>query len=206
MGIDLNTAGPQRDFAPIPAGIYPVIIQVKPGAAGPDGTLTRSKDGGCEMLVFDVVVDEGEHAKARIFERAVISGTTQGHVTAGEISFAKLRAMVESARGIRPDDQSPAAVAARSLNSFADLNGLRCIARVAIEPERKNERTGEVYQARNAVAEYITPDRIDWRQLTQYPQSPPPDGGAPATPPPGSNGPTPSAGAAALPSRPSWAT
>jgi hypothetical protein len=202
MALNLNTAGPQRDFAPIPAGIYAVSIQVKPGAAGPDGTLTRSKDGGCEMLVFEAVVDEGEHKSARIFERAIISGTTEGHHKAGEISLTKLRAMVESARGIRPDDQSPEAVAARNLNSFADLNGLRVLAKVGVEPERKNPQTGEVYQSRNMIQEYVTPDRTDWHPLTQYPQTPPPDGGSTPPPPPGSNGPA--GGSAALP-RPDWA-
>jgi hypothetical protein len=201
MAINLNDAPPQRDFTPIPEAVYPVTIQVKPGAAGPDNTLTRSQDGSCEMLVFDAIVDEGEHKSARIFERAVISGTTEGHHTAAEISLGKLRAMVESARGIRPDDKSPEALAARSLNSFVDLHGLRCLARVGIVPERKDPKTGQIYAAKNVIREFITPDRVDWRQLTQYPQSPPPDGGA--TPPPGSNGPTPTAPAAL--ERPAWA-
>jgi len=198
MPIDLNTAGPQRDFTPIAPAIYSVTIRVKPGSAGPDGSLTRSKDGACEMLVFDAIVDEGEHAKARIFERCVISGSTKGHHDAIDISFRRLRALVESAKGVRPDDQSPAAVAARSINSFADLNGLRCLARVGIEPERKNEKTGEVYQARNFIQEFITPDRVDWRQLPQTPSEFP---GVTPT----SKADEPTASVTTLTKRPDWA-
>jgi hypothetical protein len=197
MTIDLNNAPPQRDFAPVPEGIYSVTIQVKPGAAGPDGTLTRSQGGGCEMLVFEAIIDEGEHAKARIFEQYVISGTTEGHHTASEIALGKIRGMVESGRGIRPEDKSPEAIKARSLNSFADVSGLRCLAEVVIEPERKNDKTGQVYTARNKINKFVTPDRTDWRQLTQYPRDHPPSGTS--HPPPGSNGP------AALPQRPNWA-
>jgi hypothetical protein len=196
MTIDLNDAPPQRDFAPIPEGIYSVSIVVKPGAAGPDGVLTRSRDGSCEMFVYECVVDEGEHTKARIFERSIISGTTEGHHTAAEISLGRIRGMVESARGIRPDDKSPEAIKARSLNTFAELNGMRCLAEVGIEPERKDAKTGQTYAARNIIRRFVTPDRVDWRQLTQYPQDLPPDT------PVGANGPAPAAG---LPQRPQWA-
>jgi len=126
--IDLNNAAPQRDFATIPPGVYSVIVKVRPGAAGADGVLTRSNDGQCELLKYELIVDEGEHTKSHIFDQMVMRGTSDGHAKAAEISLSRLRALVESARGIQPNDQSPEARQARSLNSLADISGLRVAA------------------------------------------------------------------------------
>jgi hypothetical protein len=199
---DFNNAPEQRgDFTPIPPGIYPGTIVVKPGTGGHDGVLTRSSDGKCEMLNVEFVVDEGEHQKRKIFERFVMRGTDDGHAKAAEISYGRLRALIEGARGIRRDDTSPEATKARTVNSLMELHGLRVLAQIDIEPERTDSNTGKTYPPRNSIKAFITPDRIDWRPLTQYPQSPPDVGSAP---PPGSNGPTPPPPAGAL-ERPQWA-
>jgi hypothetical protein len=106
--------------------------------------------------------------------------------------------MIESARGIKPDDTSPEARAARTVE-LADFNGLRFIARIGVEKGRpKNDGSGESYADRNTIAAVITPDRKDWHKVEQAPR--PADlsvGGAPtaSTPAP-----------VASISKPSWAT
>jgi hypothetical protein len=196
--INLNDAAPQRDFAIIPPGIYSATVKVRPGAAGPDNTLTRSNDGQCELLKYELIIDEGEHAKSHVFDQMVLRGNTDGHAKAAEISMSRLRALVESARGIQPNDQSPQAREGRSLNSFADISGLRVIVKVGVEPERPNPKDpSKPWPARNNVERFLTPADVGWRQLTQYPHDLPPDV------PPGSNG---SASQQPLPlTRPDWA-
>jgi hypothetical protein len=183
--IDLNSAPPQRDFATIPPGVYTATVKVRAGAAGPDGTLTRSNDGQCEMLKYELIVDEGEHAKSHIFDQMVMRGTTDGHAKAAEISLSRLRALVESARGIQPGDHSPEARQARSLNSFADISGLRVIAKIGLEAERPNPKDpSKPWPARNTVDRFLTPADVGWKQLAQIPQEMPPDTGSNGSAPP----------------------
>jgi hypothetical protein len=70
--------------------------------------------------------------------------------------------MLESARGIRPDDQSETAKAARTIAGWQDLDQLRFMIRVGVKPAEGN------YQAKNTVREVITPDRTSvWTQPQQ---------------------------------------
>jgi hypothetical protein len=189
--IDLDNAAPQRDFSTIPPDDYSAIMKVRPGAAGPDGTLTRSHKGDCEMLKYELIIDEGPHAKAHVFDQMVIRGTTDGHAKAAEISLSRLRALVESARGIHPNDRSPEARQARSLNSFADISGLRVMVRIGLEPERANPKDpSKPWPARNTVDRFLTPADIGWKQLPQTPTDFSPDV------PSGTNGGGPSSGSA----------
>jgi hypothetical protein len=196
--LDFNDAPAQREFVVVPEGIYAGTLNVKPGGAGPDGVLTRSQSGEAEMLVIEFIIDEGEYAETKVFDRLVVGGTTEGHAQAAEISRGRIRAVIESARGVHRNDTSPEAIKARTLTSYMQLHGLRCLAELAVEPERKDPKTGQTYAARNAIWKFITPDRVEWRQLTQTPQEFP--GVSPA---PGSNGPAP--GTLGQLSRPEWA-
>ena len=99
---DYNTADGQRDLDVIPNGTIAVLqLNIRPGDAGEDGILRRSRDGGCEMLDCEFVVVEGPHAKRKFFSNMVLSGTTDGHAQAADIARARLRAILESARGIK---------------------------------------------------------------------------------------------------------
>ena len=59
-----------------------VQVTIRPGGAGEGGLLKRSKDGGCEMLDLEFVVVDGPHAKRKLWERMIVSGTTDGHAKA----------------------------------------------------------------------------------------------------------------------------
>jgi hypothetical protein len=141
---DFNDAETQRNFDVIPDGtIATVRMTVRPGSAGEGGWLRRSKDGGSEALDCEFVVLDGPFAKRKFWTLFTIAGTTPGHGEAANISAGKLRAMLESARGIKPDDTSDAAKQARRIGSYGDLNGLSFIARVGVEPPQNG------YKAKN---------------------------------------------------------
>jgi hypothetical protein len=179
---NFNTAGEQRSFDIIPANeICTLQMTVRPSAVGEGGWLTRSADGASEGLDCEFTVVDGAYNRRKIWQRLTLHGSTPGHQTAGEISRNVLRAVLESARGIRPDDTSAAAQVARQVSSWGDFNNLRFVAKIGVRPPRDG------YAAKNTIAEVITPDRQTWKKPDQIPtQTSTPNSGAaqaPATPP-----------------------
>jgi len=159
---DFNTASPQRSFEVIPANTIATLqITVRPGNAGTGGWLRRSKDGLSEALDLELTVVHGEFAKRKVWTLFTLRGTTDGHAEAARISQSKIRAILESARGVRPDDTSEAAVQARRIADYGELNNLRFIARIGVEPARSG------FKAKNTLEEVITPDRTDWHHVEQ---------------------------------------
>jgi hypothetical protein len=164
---DFNSAGPQRSFEVIPNNtVVNVELGVKPGTAGEGGWLRRSKDGTCEMLDCEFTVIDGTFAGRKIFQLFTVGGTEERHVKAGEISAATLRAMLESARGIRPDDESDAAQKARQVAGWQDFDCLRFMVRLGVKPPQDG------YEAKNTIKEIITPDRHEWKKPEQAQKKP----------------------------------
>jgi hypothetical protein len=161
---DFNTASEQRDFDVIPAGTIAVVqLNIRNGNAGEDGLLKRSKSGEAEGLDCEFVIAEGPYAKRKFFSFFVISGTTDGHAQAADITRSRLRAILESARAIKPQDVSEAAKKAR-VADYRDFKGIRFLARIGVEPAK-----GE-YKAKNILTSVITPDQKEWRAIEQAEQ------------------------------------
>jgi len=176
---DLNTADQQREYDPIPAGTE-VALQmiVRPGGVGEGGWLKASKDGASQHIDAEfIVVSPEKYAKRKVWQRITVQGTTAGHAEAVQISQRLVRAIVESARGIRPDDTSEAAQAARRMKSWGDLNNLRFVAKLGIEPAQGT------FAAKNNILEAITPDKKAWSKQEQSP-APAPTSASPAAAPP----------------------
>jgi hypothetical protein len=193
--LDFNDVGGQRVFDVIPANtICTLQINIRLGGAGDDGWLTRANDGGSEGLDCEfTVVEPTQFVKRKLWQRFTLRGSTQGHGEAGEISRTALRAILESARGIKPDDKSEAAQSARRVTSYGDFDGLRFMARVGLRPPKDG------YPAKNTILEVLTPDHQAWRKSEQI--SKPPNGPAPgntAAPP------KPTAPSANAIARPQW--
>ena len=164
MTMDFNDAGPQRSLDIIPDTIATVHLIIRPGKAGEGGWLRRAKDGASEALDCEFVVVDGEYAKRRFWSLFTVAGTTEGHAKATRISHGYLRAILECARNIRPDDTGETAKRARRPESWGDFDGLRFIARIGIEPAK-----GE-YKSKNVLLEVITPDRKEWHPVDQVPK------------------------------------
>jgi hypothetical protein len=172
---DFNNAGAQRSFEVIPDGTIAVVqINIRPGNVGEGGMLARTKKGDAEKLDAEFVVSEGEYAKRKFWENMLTGGTTDGHAQAGDITMRRLRAILESARGIKPTDVSEAAKQAR-VADYAAFDGMRFMCKIGVEPAR-----GE-YKAKNIIAEIITPDRREWHPIEQEAKQAKPNG-ADATP------------------------
>lgn len=182
---DYSEAHQQREIDLIPHNTIATLqMTVRPGGAGEDGMLKRSQDGGCEMLEAEFTVVDGEFSRRKLWERLVLAGTTDGHAKAAEISRGKLRAILESARGVKPDDASEQARAARKAN-LADFNGMRFIARIGIEKGKPRANGDGEYPDRNVLLTVVTPDRKDWHaieQVVQPPRSPTDASAAPTVP------------------------
>jgi hypothetical protein len=164
--MDFNDANPQRVFDVIPAGaIAELHMTVRPRNAGEDGLLRRSKDGNSEALDCEFTVVRGPYAKRKFWNLMTVSGTTDGHTQAAEISRGKLRAILESARGFRPDDMSETAKQAR-VAGLQDFHGMRFVGRIGVEPAHDN------YPAKNILLDAVTPDRQDWHRVEQLAKQP----------------------------------
>jgi hypothetical protein len=151
---DFNQADEQTSFDVIPVGtICALELAVRPGGAGDGGLLKTSKDGQSAMLDLEFTILDEPHAKRKLWSNFTVSGTTEGHSKAAAISRSKLRAMLESAYGIKPSDKSDYAAAMRKATGFDAFYGLRFIAKIGIEPARDG------YPARNVILEVITPER-----------------------------------------------
>jgi hypothetical protein len=197
MPYDYTEAPPPRDFELIPHGTIATLnLHIRPGGAGEDGILKRSKDGGCEMLDCELTVVDGPHKGRKFWQNWVLAGTTDGHVQAADISRGTLKAIIDSALGIEPNDKSAQARASRTI-SLKQFESMRFIAKIGVEKGRaRNDGSGENWPDKNILAGVITPDRKEWHRVEQPPESPPFDGGSAAD----------QAAAAPPVTRPSWAT
>jgi hypothetical protein len=159
---DFNDAGEQRSFDVIPANtVCTLHMTIRAGGAGDGGWLKRSANGASDGLDCEFTVVDGPFAKRKLWQLFTLKGTTEGHATAGEISRNTFKAILESARGIRPDDKSEAAQAARKVSGLQDFDGLRFVARLGVEPAT------DKYKAKNKIDEVITPDRQAWKKPEQ---------------------------------------
>lgn len=154
---DLNNADQQMGDT-IPAGtIAPVTMLIRPGGSGEDGQLKQSNSSDAQYLDCEFTVTEGPFARRKFWQNFVISGgkkDDKGRSIAGSISLATLRAALESARNIKPNDFSEAAMQGRRVASWADFNGLTFLVKIGIE----KDKTGQ-YEDKNKVLSVITPDK-----------------------------------------------
>lgn len=166
---DFNEAEPQRagGGSLIPDNtIALVVVKVRPGGVGPGGYLKRNNAGDAEMLDLEFTVDGGEFDRRKLWSNYVTSGVTEGQEKAGSITRSRLRAMLESARGILPTDNSPDAIAARRANGWGDFDGLVFCAKIGVEPGGlKDKMAGpqsERWDDKNVIKAVITPDEAHY--------------------------------------------
>jgi hypothetical protein len=158
---DFNDAPPQQNFDLIPDKTL-AVVQMRIGE-GENGPLTRASTGA-DMLKCELVVVGGKYTNRKLWANMVVFGPTEGHVQAADITKGRLRAILESARGIKPTDVSEAAKKARQITSYADLNGIRFWALIGIEPAKGD------FRAKNILLSAVTPDQKGWSAVQQVEQ------------------------------------
>jgi hypothetical protein len=157
-GFDFNTADQGGgSFELIPEGtICHVAMSIRPGGVGDDGILTQSRSSDAQYLNCEFVVIEGAYDKRKFWVNLTVAGgqvDEQGQSKAGNITRATLRAILESSRNVRPDDESDEAKRKRLAQGYGDFNGIQFWAKVGVEPAK-----GE-YKAKNTLGSVITPDK-----------------------------------------------
>jgi len=183
MPYDYSDAPPARDLELIPHGTTAtLVLHPRPGGVGEDGMLKRTRAGDAEMLDCELVVADGPHAKRKYWERWILSGTTAGQAQAAEIARSTLKAILDSALGLRSSGLSPQARTARTV-SLKQFEGLSFIGRIGIEKGRpRNDGSGENWPDKNILMGVVTPDKRDWHPVEQPPPFNGGGGGAQAAP------------------------
>ena len=150
--MNFNDAGSQASFELIPANtIAKARLVIKSGNDQNDPFVTKGKNGSTSYLNCEFIILEGIYAKRKIFDKIGLAGSDIW-VNMGK---ARIRAILESAKGINPKDMSEVAISSRKINSFDELNGLDCVIKIGIECDKRGQ-----YQDKNRVASIITPDHI----------------------------------------------
>lgn len=155
MGLNFNDADAQKGpNTLIPDGTKAKVnIKVRPGGSGEGGWLTQSKSSANLMLDLEFTVIDGPSAKRKFWELMVVEGSEE----AVNISRSRLRALLESARGIKSNDQSDAAKQKRQVNGYSEFDGLEPFVAIRIEKSKDPQ-----YQDKNKMSYAITPDHKDW--------------------------------------------
>uniref|UniRef100_UPI00405437FA hypothetical protein n=1 Tax=Pseudomonas sp. TaxID=306 RepID=UPI00405437FA len=148
-------------------------------------------------LAAEFVVTAGDHAKRKMWGNIGLH-SAKGP-TWGQMGRSFIRAALNSARNVHPQDNTPQAAAARRIQGLHELDGLEFLARVDIEKDSKG-------QDRNVVKLAVEPDHPDYATLKGMPPKSNPGGGqsgAPAQVAPVQH--TPAAQRAPVTGKPSWA-
>lgn len=136
MSYDFNDAE-RNEVDLIPRNtVAPVIMTVRPGHAGDGGWLTQSKSSPYRYMDCEFTVTDGPFAKRKFWTNIMVEhdNPTEEKVakTLG-ISRSKLRAILESARGIDPKDESEAAKTKRIVAGYGDFSGMEFVAKISVE-------------------------------------------------------------------------
>lgn len=161
---DYNDADAQQGaFDLIPKGtLVRVRMTIKPGghdnpAQGwTGGYATESFDTGSVYLACEFVVLEGAFAKRKMWSNVGLQ--SRKGPTWGQMGRSMIRAILNSARNVHPQDNGPQASAARRIQGFNELDGIDFLARVDVEKDAKGED-------RNVVKLAVEPDHKDYAAL-----------------------------------------
>jgi hypothetical protein len=157
---DFNDAEPQMDFSLMPDNTFVKVFMII--RSDKEDALTDSKSSDAKYLDCELSVLEGKYQGRKFWENFVVSGGKQndaGQSIAGNISRAKLRAILESARNIKATDSGKAAVTARRIKSFWDLNEIEFVVKLGIQ----KAKAGSGYDDKNRIKAVITPDMPEYK-------------------------------------------
>jgi len=196
---DFNSASEQTSFDLIPKGtLVRVRMTIKPGGfddpsqGWTGGYATRNDNTGSVYLNCEFVVMDGEFARRKMWSLIGLHSPKGPEWANMGRTFVK--AILNSARGVHPGDNSPAAQNARRISGFADLDGIEFLGKVDWDKDQNG-------QDKSVIKAAITPDHKDYAALMGGAQ------GAAKAPAPsnGSNAYAQATGRASVPGRPSWA-
>ncbi|MEY3740443.1 MAG: hypothetical protein RLZZ192_1119 [Pseudomonadota bacterium] len=205
---DFNDAEQQQSFDLIPKGTTArVRMTIKPGGhddaeqGWTGGYATQSFETGSSFLSCEFVVLEGQYARRKMWSNIGLH-SSKGPAWAN-MGRTFIRAALNSARNVHPQDNSAQAAAARRIQGFHEIDGIEFVARIDVEKDGRGD-------LRNVVRIAVEPDQPDYlRPDSAVAATPNATASAPATAsyqttPPVSKA-APQATRPAVSGKPSWA-
>ena len=197
---DFNSAAEQSSYDLIPKGtVVRVRMTIKPGGyddpsqGWTGGYATRRMTTGSVYLNCEFVVLDGPFARRKMWSLIGLYSAKGAEWTNMGRTFIK--AILNSARGINPNDSSPAAQNARRISGFADLEGIEFVGKVDWDKDQNG-------QDKCVIKSAVTPEHKDY--AAHMNGAPAGAASAPASSG-GANAYAQATGRAPVPGRPSWA-
>jgi hypothetical protein len=160
---DLNDAQPQ--MAPlgelIPDGTFAKVkMTIRPGGLNGStamdvGLLKASQSSDAKMLDCEFTVAAGPYARRKFWQNFTVAGgklDEKGQSKGWNISKSAFRAMVDSALGLDPKDESAAAKQKRVIQGLKQLDDIAFAARIMVEPASNPQ-----YKDQNKLANVVLP-------------------------------------------------
>jgi hypothetical protein len=164
--IDFNNAQPQ--FSLIPKGtIAKVMMEVRPANYGEDNLLSKSDRTGSIGLSVQFTILDGDYKGRMISQLIGIEGTKldeKGRDKWAEMGHSLIRAILESAHNIDPNDDSERARKIRNISSYKALDRLVCLVNIGIESDKSGK-----YPDKNKIFMAITPDKKEYSMFMDIP-------------------------------------
>jgi len=160
---DLNDAQPQMPPVGelIPDGTFAMVkMIIRAGGVNGStpldvGLLKASPSSDAKMLDCEFTVVAGPFARRKFWQNFTVSGgkvDEKGQSKGWNISKSAFRAMIDSALGLDPKDESPAAKAKRVIQGLKQLDGIVFAARIMVEPTSNPQ-----YRDSNKLANVVLP-------------------------------------------------
>jgi hypothetical protein len=176
---DLNDAQPQMAPAGelIPDGTFArVAMTIRPGglngATPADAGLLKSYNtSDAKLLDCEFTVVEGPYARRKFWQNFTVAGgklDEKGQSKGWNIAKSAFRAMIDSALGLDPRDDSAAAKSKRVIQGLKQLDGIVFVARIMIEPA-----SSSAYKDANKLANVVTPDEPQYAAIMRGEAVPP---------------------------------
>jgi len=166
MPISYADADDQRTNL-FPSGVYSLKAEVLIGNYGEDNTLMLASSKRTMHVALVCTVTDGEYKGRKIYDNVTVAldKTVQPPVdtaqlnkyrTAVRIGRARIKAIINSARGLDPNDKSPDTEAKRSIETHEELTGMVFWAEIGEEPPRG------AFRARNRIDRIVEPCDDDY--------------------------------------------
>ena len=179
MTFDMNDVEPQQSGDLIPDGTFAKLVMTlrKGGTDGMSeadrGLLKVSNQPGSDVLTLDAefTVAEGPHARRKFWQNFTVAGgkvDERGQSKGWNIAKSAFRAMIDSALGLDPKDESASAKQKRVIEGLKRLDGIVFVARIMIEPASNPN-----YKDANKLANVVTPDEPQYAAIMRGETVPP---------------------------------
>jgi hypothetical protein len=176
MPLDLNNAPEQRADGIIPDGTFAKVkMIVRPGGVTlpnmdpiDNGLFKASGSSDVTMLDCEFTVLFGPHSRRKFFQYFTIAGgqvDEKGVSKGWWITFGLLRAILDSAMGLQPKDESPDAKRKRWLRGIHDFDQIEFVAKIGVEVGGEAPGGGK-YPDKNRLTHVVTPDEPEWQIIT----------------------------------------